>query len=184
MDNAVSGKIFTESEGPFPSLDYRVHFYVNPDRGERVHLSPWHDVPLKNPDGACPVFALPSLLAVSPLGQCRPRTSPGTFNFICEIPKWTRRKMEIATRELYNPIKQDTHTGKLREYLWGDMLFNYGAFPQTWEDPEHVTPDTGCKGDNDPLDAVEIGNKQWSTGSIVRVKVFACESSGVRIRAG
>ncbi len=74
-----------------------------------------------------------------------------TYNFICEIPKWTRKKMEIATRELYNPIKQDTNNGRLREYLWGDMLFNYGAFPQTWEDPAHVTPDTGAKGDNDPL---------------------------------
>ena len=31
------------------------------------------------------------------------------------------------------------------------MLFNYGAFPQTWEDPEHVSADTGAKGDNDPL---------------------------------
>ena len=52
------------------------------------------------------------------------------------------------------------------------MLFNYGAFPQTWEDPAHITHDTGARGDNDPLDAIEIGNKQWSTGSIVRVKVL------------
>ena len=29
-----------------------------------------------------------------------------------------------------------------------DMLFNYGAFPQTWEDPKHVSEDTGCPGDN------------------------------------
>lgn len=27
-------------------------------------------------------------------------------------------------------IKQDTKNGALREYKWGDMLFNYGAFPQ------------------------------------------------------
>ena len=31
-----------------------------------------------------------------------------------------------------------------------DMLFNYGAFPQTWEDPKHVSEDTGCPGDNVP----------------------------------
>lgn len=50
-----------------------------------------------------------------------------------QIPKWTRKKFEIATGEEFNPIKQDTKNGKLREYTYGDMLFNYGAFPQTWE---------------------------------------------------
>lgn len=52
------------------------------------------------------------------------------------------------------------------------MMFNYGAFPQTWESPEVITEGTGKPGDNDPLDAIEIGNKQWSTGSIVTVKVW------------
>jgi len=52
------------------------------------------------------------------------------------------------------------------------MLFNYGAFPQTWEDPSHVTPDTGCAGDNDPIDAGEIGTKMYRTGSVVKVKVL------------
>ena len=54
------------------------------------------------------------------------------------------------------------------------MLFNYGAFPQTWEDPAHVTPDTGHGGDNDPIDAVEIGTKMFRTGSVVKVKVLGC----------
>ena len=31
---------------------------------------------------------------------------------------------------------------------------------QTWEDPSHVSDDTGCIGDNDPLDVVEIGTTQ------------------------
>ena len=34
---------------------------------------------------------------------------------------------------------------------------NYGAFPQTWEDPSHVPDDTKFPGDNDPLDVIEIG---------------------------
>ena len=38
--------------------------------------------------------------------------------------------------------------GARRHRRWGDMLFNYGAFPQTWEDPKHVSEDTGCPGDN------------------------------------
>lgn len=53
-----------------------------------------------------------------------------------------------------------------------DMAFNYGAFPQTWEDPHHVTPETGAGGDNDPIDAIEIGQRQWATGAVVRVKVL------------
>ena len=122
-------------------------------RRYRVHfeqdghpLSPWHDVPLKNTDGS--------------------------YNFICEIPKFTRKKFEIATGEPLNPIKQDVKNGVLREYKWGDMLFNYGAFPQTWEDPKVISEETGCPGDNDPIDVIELGTRQRSTGSITRVKVI------------
>lgn len=49
-----------------------------------------------------------------------------------------RAKFECATGELYNPIKQDTQHGKLRYYKHGDMMFNYGFFPQTWEDPDVI----------------------------------------------
>jgi inorganic pyrophosphatase len=52
------------------------------------------------------------------------------------------------------------------------MLCNYGAFPQTWEDPKKITPETDAVGDNDPLDVVDIGSKQWAVGSIVKVKVL------------
>lgn len=110
-----------------------------------LRLSPWHDVPLKNLDGS--------------------------YNFICEIPKWTRKKFEIATGEPMNPIKQDVKNGVLREYKWGDMLFNYGAFPQTWEDPKVISEETGCPGDNDPIDVIELGTRQRPTGSITRVKI-------------
>lgn len=30
---------------------------------------------------------------------------------------------------------------------------------QTWEDPSHKDGDTGCCGDNDPIDVCEIGSK-------------------------
>ena len=84
----------------------------------------------------------------------------------CPGRRWSRAKFEIATGEEFNPIKQDTKNGKLREYKYGDMLFNYGAFPQTWEDPAHISPDTGCAGDNDPIDACEIGTKMFRTGAV------------------
>ena len=60
----------------------------------------------------------------------------------------------------------------LREYKHGDMLFNYGFMPQTWEDPEHVSKDAGFKGDDDPLDMVEIGCRQMKTGQVAEVKVL------------
>lgn len=109
-------------------------------------ISPWHDIPY--------------------------RASPDTFHMMCEIPKWTRAKYEIATKEPGNPIKQDEKKGVLREYKHGDMLFNYGFMPQTWEDPDHVSADTGFKGDDDPLDMVEIGCRQMKTGQVAEVKVL------------
>ena len=51
-------------------------------------------------------------------------------------------------------------------------MFNYGALPQTWEDPKHVPKETGCPGDNDPLDCIEIGTKQLPTGSVTPVKIL------------
>lgn len=84
--------------------------------------------------------------------------------------------MEICLTEKMNPIKQDVKKGKLRfvancfphhGYIW-----NYGALPQTWEDPDHVDPDTGCKGDGDPVDVCEIGTKIHPRGAVVRVKIL------------
>jgi inorganic pyrophosphatase len=78
----------------------------------------------------------------------------------------------VSTSEPGNPIKQDERKGKPRSYNWGDMMFNYGMFPQTWEDPCIVSEETGCKGDGDPLDAVEVGTRQMQTGEVAEVKVL------------
>ncbi|CAJ1399661.1 unnamed protein product [Effrenium voratum] len=141
LKDAKMAQITSVPEGDPSSRRFRVWFECD---GQR--LSPWHDIPLRNPDGS--------------------------YNFICEIPKWTRKKYEIATGEAMNPIKQDVKNGVLREYKWGDMLFNYGAFPQTWEDPKHVSEDTGYPGDNDPVDCIELGSRQRPVGSITSVKIL------------
>ena len=83
---------------------------------------------------------------------------------VVEIPRWTNAKMEINLAETLNPIKQDaTDNGEVRfvsnvfphkGYIW-----NYGALPQTWEDPGHIDNSTGQKGDGDPIDVCEIGMK-------------------------
>lgn len=39
----------------------------------------------------------------------------------------TRAKMEVATKEQYNPIAQDIKKGKLRDYH-GPIFWNYGTF--------------------------------------------------------
>jgi len=137
----------TATTGEPKSLDFRVLFHYN-DGGQLKQISPWHDIPLYSTDGY--------------------------VHMVTEIPKFSRAKFEIATGEPFNPIKQDTKNGKLRDYNYGDMCFNYGAFPQTWEDPAHTTPDTGYVGDNDPIDAIEIGCKMLRTGSVTKVKVLGC----------
>lgn len=40
----------------------------------------------------------------------------GNLNFVCEIPRCSRKKFEISTTEAGNPIKQDTKKGLLREF--------------------------------------------------------------------
>ena len=81
-------------------------------------------------------------------------------------------QFEIATKEPLNPIKQDEKKGELRAFKKGDIYFNYGCFPRTWEDPEFIHPDVGVGGDNDPLDVCEIGLRQISTGTVRPVKVL------------
>eukprot|EP00466_Bigelowiella_natans_P004757 jgi/Bigna1/74091/fgenesh1_pg.27_\ len=92
------------------------------------------------------------------------------LNMVVEIPKYTKAKMEINTKLELNPIVQgetmltsttiDTKKGVLRDYH-GPIFWNYGALPQTWEDPnEKGGEEVGyCCGDNDPLDVVEIGSE-------------------------
>lgn len=122
---------------------YRMTFHEN---GEQI--SPWHDIPLKTE-----------------------QQEGGIYNFICEIPKYTKPKMEINTKEKYNPIEQDMKKEKPREYH-GPIYWNYGCLPQTWENPDKTGKDLKYKGDNDPLDVVEIGDGAMEIGEIAPVKVL------------
>ncbi|KAL4810218.1 inorganic pyrophosphatase [Aspergillus unguis] len=145
---------------PSPTMSYTVRKIGQPYTLEhRVYIekdgqpvSPFHDIPL---------YA---------------NAEKTVLNMIVEIPRWTNAKQEISKEEFLNPIKQDTKKGKLRfvrncfphkGYLW-----NYGAFPQTWEDPNVVHPETKAKGDNDPLDVCEIGELVGYPGQVKQVKVL------------
>ena len=98
------------------------------------------------------------------------------FNMIVEIPRWTNAKLEISKELPMNPIIQDTKKGKLRYvrncFPHHGYIHNYGAFPQTWEDPNETHPETKAVGDNDPLDVLEIGESIAYIGEIKQVKIL------------
>ena len=64
-------------------------------------ISPWHDIPLEG-------------------------ETEGSYNMVVEIPKMTKAKMEVATKEENNPIAQDIKKGVLRDYH-GPIFWNYGT---------------------------------------------------------
>jgi len=92
-------------------------------------------------------------------------------NYVNEIPRGSTAKMEIATKEPFNPIKQDVKKGVLRHYPF-ESLVNYGALPQTWENPKHKDSRTGLLGDNDPVDVCEVGTRVALTGEVYKVKII------------
>jgi len=127
--------------------EYKV--FIEDDDGP---ISPFHDIPY--------------------LANSKPKT----FHVVIEIPRWTNAKMEIDTRSPVNPIIQDTKNGKLRYVLNSfphhGYMWNYGAIPQTWENPHHSDPSTGAKGDNDPVDICEIGGRIAKRGDVLEVKIL------------
>lgn len=98
------------------------------------------------------------------------------FNMVVEIPRWTNAKLEINKELPLNPIVQDTKKGKLRFvrncFPHHGYIHNYGAFPQTWEDPNEAHPETKCVGDDDPIDVLEIGEAIAYTGEVKQVKAL------------
>ncbi|EPY41922.1 inorganic pyrophosphatase [Angomonas deanei] len=82
----------------------------------------------------------------------------------------------MLKEEQHNPIGQDIHKkepGKpLRYFTYGDMPFNYGFIPRTWESPDHVDPDTKCSGDGDPIDVVQISSVPTLPGVCQPVRVL------------
>lgn len=140
--------IVSEYRGSKYSPNFRVFFKDE----DQKYVSPFHDVPL---------YAI---------------KQDRILNMVVEIPRWTNAKMEISTKDPLNPIKQDEKRGKLRFvhncFPHHGFIWNYGALPQTWENPDVVDPITGCEGDNDPIDIVDIGLRVAKIGDIIQVKVI------------
>ncbi|KAI8884690.1 inorganic pyrophosphatase [Backusella circina FSU 941] len=113
---------------------------------------------------------------ISPFHDIPLYSSKETVNMVVEIPRWTNAKIEIATGEKFNPIKQDSKKGKMRFvrncFPYKGYIWNYGALPQTWEDPTVIHHETMAKGDNDPVDVIEIGQEIAKVGQVKEVKVL------------
>lgn len=143
-----SSKYIAIEKGRPNTKDYSIYF--TDQNGNAI--SPFHDIPL------------------------RANESTNVYNMIVEIPRWTNAKMEISRSETLNPIKQDVKNGQLRyvanSFPYHGYIWNYGAFPQTWEYPGHIDSSTGSKGDNDPIDVIEIGTRLAKRGEILRVKIL------------
>ncbi|PAA92503.1 hypothetical protein BOX15_Mlig034445g1 [Macrostomum lignano] len=141
----MSGRYGIIERGSVYTSDYKLYI-----TGPNGPLSAFHDIPL------------------------HADSSSKEFNMIVEIPRWTNAKMEISKEQRLNPIVQDVKKGALRfvdnVFPFHGYIWNYGALPQTWEDPGHMDERTGAKGDNDPLDVCEIGSKVHPRGSVIRVK--------------
>jgi len=99
-----------------------------------------------------------------------------TYHAVIEVPRWTNAKMEIDTKSPLNPIIQDQKKGKLRyvanSFPHHGYIWNYGCFPQTWENPNHTDENTNAKGDNDPVDVCEIGQRVANRGDVLEVKLI------------
>ncbi|KAL6082513.1 hypothetical protein STEG23_022823 [Scotinomys teguina] len=142
VSDTMNGFSSEERAAPF-TLEYRV--FLKDEKGQ--YISPFHDIP---------IYA-----------------EKDVFHMVVEVPRWSNAKMEIATKDPLNPIKQDVKKGKLRYvanlFPYKGYIWNYGAIPQTWEDPGHSDKHTGCCGDNDPIDVCEIGSKVCTRGEIIKV---------------
>jgi len=155
MSHGSSSNLLRLGEGDEDTTDYRIYAVEKEGiTSGKKPISLWHDVTLVHID---------------------PETQAPTPSWIlfAKFLNLQEKKFEIATDEIGNPIKQDLKKGELREFKKGDIFFNYGCLPRTWEDPTHIHPDAmGCRGDNDPVDVCEIGLKIVQPGEIRPVKVL------------
>lgn len=132
--------------GKINTKEYKVYL-VKYENKKILPLSPFHDIPLW--------FIEQEKIA----------------NMVVEIPKGTDLKLEINKEIVLNPITYDIKNDKIR-IVGMKYPANYGALPQTWENPNITNELTNAKGDNDPIDAMDISNIISETGSVIRVKIL------------
>ncbi|WBW70860.1 mitochondrial inorganic diphosphatase [Schizosaccharomyces osmophilus] len=138
-------KFLTRYKGKLHTPDFRAYCY-----NKEKPVSFLHDIPLSSKEG--------------------------TLNMVVEIPRWTQAKCEISNSIPFNPIVHDMKNDRIRYvqncFPYHGYIWNYGAFPQTFEDPNKLDAHTNFKGDGDPIDVCEIGGAIGYLGQIKQVKVL------------
>jgi len=115
----------------------------------RHRISPWHDLPLRPSDD--------SLLDVW---------------MVTEVPKRTSGKYGMSQFEPMNPIAANLAQNRQLRHFKQTSFYNYGFLPQTWSDPSQVNRILNIKGDNGPLDVVDISDRQNHRGQVTRVRIL------------
>lgn len=104
--------------------------------------------------------------------------SEDVVTIVNEIPRFENGKFEINKGVSLNPIKQDIKKGKVRFvkniFPFNGYMWNYGAIPQTWEDKDVECGYTFQKGDNDPLDVLDISSIRKEIGEVYQGKILGC----------
>jgi len=123
---------------------------VAPEQSFGKFISPWHHIPM------------------------RPKSDLAIVNVVVEIPQGTRAKYEMNKKRSCNPLVQDVKNGEYRGFSYGEIPYNYGFVPQTWEDPSHqvLYNSTHHSGDNDPLDAFVVSGTRLRPGEVVAARVL------------
>merc|ERR1712113_690833 len=114
---------------------------------------------------------------ISPFHDIPCNAGDKIYNMVVEVPRWTNAKMEIATKEKMNPIKQDVKKGALRYvanvYPQRGYPWNYGCIPQTWENPKHIDENTKEGGDGVVHFCTDFSPYKYNSRSIgVRTKII------------
>ena len=149
----------TDSTGSEFTLEFRKFFRNSED----TIVSPFHDIPvLANQD-------------------------PPIYNMVVEVPRWSNAKMEIATKELLSPIKQDVKKGNLRFVM---PLINHILTPQSdWSIDSFTTCSltAGISGIMAPYLKLGRTRSTWTRGQTPKetTTLWTCVRSEVRSpRAG
>ncbi|KAG5370226.1 Inorganic pyrophosphatase [Yarrowia sp. C11] len=145
----------TRTNGQLYTKEFKL--YIENEAGEPI--SAFHDIPVY-PDTGKIRFEQPKSDVV---------------NMVVEVPRWSNAKMEINKSAELNPITQDVKKDRVRFvrnfYPHHGYCHNYGAIPQTWENPHVKDSLTQIEGDNDPIDVVDIGQALGKMGQVKSVKV-------------
>lgn len=83
-----------------------------------------------------------------------------------------RQRQGMSQFEPMNPIAANLAQNRQLRHFKQTSFYNYGFLPQTWSDPSQVNRILNIKGDNGPLDVVDISDRQNHRGQVTRVRIL------------